>query len=104
MQKKQQDAYNAAVQRANPQPAAVNPQPAAANQAAFSPSLPPPPKNAEERAMRRCVSSGRPPSTCTGNSLLGMFGQMVSQVLPGADKDPEPGPRSEEHTSELQSL
>ena len=92
MQKKQQDAYNAAVQRANPQPAAVNPQPAAANQAAFSPSLPPPPKNAEERAMRRCVSSGRPPSTCTGNSLLGMFGQMVSQVLPGADKDPEPGP------------
>jgi hypothetical protein len=91
-QKKQQDAYNAAVQSANPQPAAVRPQPAATNQPAFNPSLPPPPRNAEERAMRRCVSSGRMPSTCTGNSLLGAFGQMVSQVLPGADKQPEPGP------------
>jgi hypothetical protein len=54
--------------------------------------MPAPPKNAEERAMRRCVSSGRLPAACTGNSLLGMFGQMVSQVLPGADKKPAPGP------------
>ena len=51
-----------------------------------------PPKNAEERAMRRCVSSGRLPATCTGNSLLGAFGQMVSQVLPSAAKEPAPGP------------
>ena len=42
--------------------------------------------------MRRCVSSGRLPSTCTGNSLLGMFGGMISQVLPGANKTPAPGP------------
>jgi excisionase family DNA binding protein len=30
---------------------------------------PTPPKNAEERAMRRCISSGRLPATCTGNQL-----------------------------------
>lgn len=89
MQQRQQDAYNAAVQRANPQPAPAASQP---NQAATSYAMPAPPKNAEERAMRRCVSSGRPSTTCTGNSLLGMFGQMVSQVLPGANKEPEPGP------------
>src|ERR1700679_3918209 len=39
-----------------------------------------PPKNAEERALRRCVSSGRLPATCTGISLLGAFGQMISQA------------------------
>ncbi len=43
--------------------------------------------------MRRCVSSGRLPATCTGNSLLGAFGQMVAQVLPvrrqGARSGPE---------------
>jgi hypothetical protein len=91
-QKKQQEIYNANVARANPQPPAANPRPAASNQAAFNGSLPPPPKDPEERAMRRCVSSGRFPSACTGNSLLGAFGQMLSQVLPGADKQPEPGP------------
>ena len=89
-QQKQQDAYNAAVAKANPQPTAPNL--AAANQANANAALPPPPKTPEERAMRRCVSSGRLASTCTGNSLLGAFGQMVSQVLPGADKDPAPGP------------
>jgi hypothetical protein len=51
-----------------------------------------PPKNAEERAMRRCVSSGRLPATCTGNSLLGAFGQMLSSVLPSVAKEPAPGP------------
>ena len=42
--------------------------------------------------MRRCVSSGRLPASCTGNSLLGMFSGMMSQVLPGANKQPAPGP------------
>ncbi len=42
--------------------------------------------------MRRCVSSGRLPATCTGNQLLGAFGQMVGQVLPSAAKEPAPGP------------
>jgi len=88
-QQKQQDANNAAVAKANPQPPSGG---SAANQAGANDSLPAPPKTPEERAMRRCVSSGRPATTCTGNSLLGAFGQMVSQVLPGANKVPEPGP------------
>ncbi len=58
----------------------------------------PPPKDPQERAMRRCVSSGRLPSTCTGNSLLGMFSGMISSTLSGltganaADAGPKAGP------------
>ncbi len=74
----------------NPAPA-VNQANAARTQAA-SAVRPTPPKNAEERAMRRCMSSGRIAATCTGNSLLGAFGQMVSQVLPSVAKEPDPGP------------
>ena len=87
-QQKQQDIYNANVQKAEQQmkaPAQPAYQPGSASQVT-------PPKNAEERALRRCVSSGRLPSSCTGNSLLGMFSGMVSQILPGADKTPAPGP------------
>ena len=49
-----------------------------------------PPKDAEERAMRRCVSAGRLPASCTGNQLLGAFSQMLGSVLPGADKPAGP--------------
>src|SRR5579863_3586335 len=88
--KKQQEIYDANVAKANPQ--LNNPsnagRPPAPNQAPQAAVRPTPPKNAEERAMRRCVSSGRLPSTCTGNSLLGAFGQMISQVLPSANKGP----------------
>ena len=70
--KKQQEIYDANVAKANPQ---SNPPPAAAQTQAQPVARPTPPKNAEERAMRRCVSSGRLPATCTGNSLLGAFGQ-----------------------------
>ncbi len=91
--KKQQEIYDANAAKANPQPAAQNPQPGSGNQGGMNPSQIPPPKNAEERAMRRCVSSGRLSTTCAGNGLLGAFTQMVSQVLPGADKKPQqPGP------------
>jgi hypothetical protein len=91
--KKQQEIYDANAAKANPQPAARNPQPDSGNQAGMNPAEIPPPKNAEERAMRRCVSSGRLAATCAGNGLLGAFTQMVSQVLPGADKKPQqPGP------------
>jgi hypothetical protein len=89
-EKKQNDLYEANVKKANeanPQPTAGNPQPAAANG-----SLVRPPRTPEERAMRRCVSSGRLVATCTGNSLLGAFGQMLSSVLPSASKEPAPGP------------
>ncbi len=83
--KKQQEIQDANTAKANPQAA-----PQQANQPAAA--RPTPPKNAEERAIRRCVSSGRLPATCTGNSLLGAFGQMVAQVLPSAAKEPAPGP------------
>jgi hypothetical protein len=60
-QKKQQENYAAAVQKANPQAAPVNrPQ---STSTSLRPDPIPPPKNAEERAMRRCVSSGRLPAT-----------------------------------------
>lgn len=96
--KKQQAALDAATQKANPgvnlqansQPNVARPQPSANN--SFPPQMVAPPKNAEERAMRRCISSGRLPATCTGNSLLGAFGQMISQVLPSVAKEPAPGP------------
>jgi hypothetical protein len=95
--KKQQEIYDANVAKANPQAvqptqqsnAQANPSRAQAPQGFAQPT---PPKNAEERAIRRCVSSGRIVATCTGNSLLGAFGQMVAQVLPSAAKEPAPGP------------
>jgi len=87
-QQKQQDIYNANVQKAEQQMKAPA-QPAYQGGSAAQIT---PPKNAEERALRRCVSSGRLPSSCTGNQLLGAFGQMLSSVLPGADKQPTPGP------------
>lgn len=83
-QKKQQDTYNANAQKAEDQLKAAN-QPVQYGQPAK-------PVSAEDRAIRRCVTSGRLPATCTGNSLLGAFGSMLGSVLPGADKKPEPGP------------
>jgi hypothetical protein len=87
-QKKQQDIYDANVAKANSQMAA-RPQSVAGG--GNSQQQIAPPKNAEERAMRRCVSSGRLPATCMGNGLLGAFGQMInsvaSQVAPGLIKD-----------------
>jgi hypothetical protein len=88
-QQRQQDIYNANVQKAEQQMQAP-PQPAAQAYAGAASQITPP-KDPEERAMRRCVSSGRLPSSCTGNALLGAFGQMISSVLPGADKKPTPG-------------
>jgi hypothetical protein len=83
-QKKQQDIYDANVQKANDQLNAAT-QPITYGQ-------PQKPRTPEERATNRCVTSGRLPSSCMGNSLLGAFGQMLSSVLPGADKQPAPGP------------
>jgi hypothetical protein len=75
------------------------PQPSSATQSGGgSYAEPTPPKNAEERAMRRCVSSGRLPSTCTGNSLMGAFSGMINSTLSGltgektADAGPNAGP------------
>ena len=44
------------------------------------------PQTPEERAITRCVTSGRLPASCTGNAFLGAFSQMLSSVLPTDDK------------------
>jgi len=84
-QKKQQDTYNANVQKANDQlKAAAQPVPY---------GQPQKPKSADDRAMNRCITSGRVPATCMGNTLLGGFSQMLAQVLPTTDaKGPTAGP------------
>ena len=85
-QQKQQDIYNANAKKAEDQ---LN----AATAPASSPyGQPEKPVSADDRKIRRCVTSGRLPASCTGNALLGAFGQMLSGVLPGADKQPAPGP------------
>ena len=83
-QKKQDDTYNANEKKATEQLSAAT-QPATYGQ-------PQKPKTPEERAITRCVTSGRLPATCTGNSLLGAFSQMVGQVMPSPAKEPPPGP------------
>ncbi len=83
-QKKQDDIYNANEKKATEQLNAAT-QPATNGQSQK-------PKTPEERAITRCVTSGRLPATCTGNSLLGAFSQMVGQVLPALAKQPPPGP------------
>jgi hypothetical protein len=50
------------------------------------------PQTPEERAIARCITSGRLAASCTGNALLGAFTQMVSQVLPAAGKEAAAGP------------
>jgi hypothetical protein len=75
LQKRQQDTYNANAKKSEDQLNAPPPQPSGGGY-----GQPAPPKNAEERQMRRCVSSGRLPSSCTGNQLLGAFSQMFTQA------------------------
>jgi hypothetical protein len=93
-QQKQQDIYNTNAQKAEQQ---LNAPPPRAGGSGGSPygngSQIAAPKNAEERAIRRCVSSGRLPSSCTGNSLLGAFSSMLSSVLPSQSATaPQAGP------------
>jgi hypothetical protein len=49
------------------------------------------PQTPEERKLNRCITAGRLPASCTGNSLLGAFSDMVAQVLPSVAKAPPPG-------------
>jgi hypothetical protein len=83
--KKQNDLYEANVKKANDENDAIE---ARAQQAITGKK----PLTPEERAINRCVTSGRLPASCTGNALLGAFSQMISQVLPSAAKDPPTGP------------
>jgi hypothetical protein len=87
-QKKQQDIYNANVAKSNQQMQAA----AAPAQSGGGYGQPAPPKTPEEREMRRCVSSGRLPASCTGNQLLGAFGQMLNSVVQVTKGPPPAGP------------
>jgi hypothetical protein len=72
--KKQQEIYDANVAKANPQVNnRMNNQSNAGRPQGQGAGLPLPPKNAQERAMRRCVSSGRLPATCMGKRTAGWF-------------------------------
>lgn len=84
-EKKQNDLYEANVKKANEENDAIE---ARAQQVITGKQ----PQTPEQRAITRCITSGRLPASCTGNALLGAFSQMVSQVLPDADKQPRPGP------------
>ena len=44
------------------------------------------PQTPDERAINRCITSGRLPASCTGNALLGAFSQMLTSVLATDDK------------------
>jgi hypothetical protein len=48
------------------------------------------PKDPEERQMNRCISAGRPASSCTGNALLGGFSKMLGSALPGSGESSAP--------------
>ncbi len=91
-QKRQQAALAAETAKYNgqPNPSAAPSPSASAQQSSLSPDQIPPPKDPEERQMRRCVSSGRLPSSCTGNSLLGAFSGMISSTLSGLTGQPDP--------------
>ena len=85
-QKRQQDTYDTNVKKANDENDAIE----ARAQAVSTGRKPMTP---EERAINRCITSGRLPSSCTGNALLGAFGQMLSSVLPsGGEQEPQAGP------------
>ena len=84
-QKRQQDLYDTNVKKANDENDAIE---------ARARALPgQKPLTPEERAINRCITSGRLPSSCTGNALLGAFGKMLSSVLPSTgEKGPQAGP------------
>lgn len=84
-QEKQQNLYDANAQKANQRMQQTQAQPTLPAQLQQ-------PKDPEARAMNRCITSGRLPASCTGNSLLGAFTQMVGQVLPSLAKTPPAGP------------
>ncbi|MGA1983518.1 MAG: hypothetical protein ABSG84_13760 [Acidobacteriaceae bacterium] len=92
-QKKQQQIIDAQTPKYNTAPA---PTQASVGQS-LSASQVAPPRNAEERAIRRCISSGRLPATCTGNLLLGAFSNMISSTvssLTGVTANANAGPNS----------
>jgi hypothetical protein len=78
-EKKQNDLYEANKQKAEAENDAIE---ARARQVGPAKK----PMTADERAINRCITSGRLPASCTGNMLLGAFSKMLTSVLPDVDK------------------
>jgi hypothetical protein len=85
-QKKQQDTQNAIEKK---------------NVAAMDAPPPPPPSagppksaqmQSDQLALRRCVSSGRVPAVCMGNTLSKGFGDLLGKMLPSVAGPIPPGP------------
>lgn len=84
-QKKQNDLYEANVKKANEENDAIE----ARAQAVITGKKP---QTAEQRALNRCITSGRLPATCMGNTLMKPFGDIVASVLPEVGEELPPGP------------
>jgi hypothetical protein len=87
-EKKVQDQQDANVKKADEQAAAYNAQ----MQAAMTGTTARKPMTPEQRALNRCITSGRLPATCTGNTLMKSFEGMIGQMLPSIAGPIPPGP------------
>jgi len=84
-EKKQNDIYEANVKKANEENDAIE----ARAQAVITGKKQQTP---EEKTLNRCITSGRLPATCMGNTLMKPFGEIVASVLPEVGKELPPGP------------
>jgi hypothetical protein len=76
-EKKQNDLYEANVQKANDENDAIEARAQAQIQSLANGKKPATP---EERAVNRCLTAGRLPASCTGNALLGAFSDMLTSA------------------------
>ena len=60
--------------------------------AADNPGVPRHAMTPNQRAIARCVTSGRVPATCTGNALVNGLNELTGNVLKSIVKDVPPGP------------
>jgi hypothetical protein len=74
--KKQNDLYETNAKKANDENNAIE----ARAQAVINGTPGQKPQTPEERAINRCVTSGRLPASCTGNALLGAFSNMLTSA------------------------
>ena len=87
-EKKVQDQQDANFKKADEQAAAYNAQ----MRAAMTGTTASKPMTPEQRALNRCITSGRLPATCTGNTLMKSFEGMIGQMLPSIAGPIPPGP------------
>jgi hypothetical protein len=84
-EKKQNDRYQANVRKSEEENGAIE----ARAQAVITGKKQQTP---EQGALNRCITSGRVPATCMGNTLMNPFESIVGQVLPCVGEPLPPGP------------